>query len=273
MSALEGAGAKLVVDHVSKEFATRRGPVLALEDVCLEVREGEHVSIVGPTGCGKTTLLNLIAGFEAPTRGSIRIGGRPVAGPGPDRGVIFQQANVFPWLTVRDNVLFAARFGRREDGEPLGGGDAGALERAAEELIRQVGLAGCEQLYPYQISGGMKARAALARVLLMGSPMLLLDEPFVALDAQTRGSMHRLLMRLMKGGGGKSLVIITHDVDEAVLLADTVYVMSRRPGRIVDRVDVPFGFPREYSAISRDPAFVACRVEVLDRLEPLIGGE
>ncbi len=269
MTGAGGAVAKLAIENVSKEFEVGQGKVAALADISIEVRAGEHVSIVGPTGCGKTTLLNMIAGFDFPTRGKIRRDGKEITGPGPDRAVIFQQANIFPWLTVRDNVLFAAKWGTQEDGRPLGGKGAKEYEVAADSLIREMGLSGCEHLYPYQISGGMKARTALARLLLFSPQMLLLDEPFVALDAQTRSSMHRLLMRMMKGTDGKSVVLITHDVDEAVLLADTVYVLSRRPGRVVDRIDVPFGFPRDYAVISRDPKFLACRYKVLDRVEPM----
>lgn len=258
---------RLSVHNVSKSFDSRRNSILALDEVNIEIGCGEHVSIVGPTGCGKTTLLNLVAGFDLPTNGEIRFDGEKVGGPSSARGVIFQQANIFPWLNIRDNVLFAARFGRKDDGSSIWYPE---IESRSNELIREVGLEGSESLFPYQISGGMKARTALARVLLLDSQLLLLDEPFVALDAQTRGSMHRLLMRLMKDSEGRSLMIITHDVDEAVMLADTVYVMSRRPGHVVGKIDIPFPFPRDYSSMARDPLFIQCRNEVLDFLEPLI---
>lgn len=262
-----GAAVRLSVDKVTKKFERRQNHVVALKEVSLDIRAGEHLSIVGPTGCGKTTLLNIVAGFDYPTTGEVRIDGRRVDGPSSSCGVIFQQANVFPWLTVMDNILFAARFGKTADGVPLWHPN---IESEAKDLIREVGLEGSEKMFPYEISGGMKARAALARVLLVQPSLMLLDEPFVALDAQTRGSMHRLLVRLMKGEAGRSMMLITHDVDEAVMLADRVYVMSRAPGSVVGKIEVPFGFPRDYSAIARDTLFLKCRNEVLDLLEPLI---
>jgi NitT/TauT family transport system ATP-binding protein len=252
------------VRSVTKEFVARRARHVALEDVSLEVDRQEVVGIVGPTGCGKTTLLNMLAGFLFPTRGQICVGGGAVTGPGPDRGFIFQQANVFPWLTVRANVMFAAQFGRDLVAPGLG---HGSLLEAVDYYLTAVGLKDAANLYPYQISGGMKSRAALARVLLTNPSVLLMDEPFAALDAQTRAQMHRLLLRLFSFDTMRTVVLITHDVEEALILCDRIYVLSSGPGRIVAEYRVDLGRPREYSEIARRPDFVDLKFEILGRLE------
>ncbi|GAC1422468.1 MAG: ABC transporter ATP-binding protein [Candidatus Velthaea sp.] len=261
------APAKISVRDVSKSFAVHGGTRVALDAVSFDVPANHIVGIVGSTGCGKTTLLNLIAGFDEPSSGRILVDGRVVTAAGPDRGFIFQHANVFPWLSVRDNVLFAARYGRGLDRNWK---DARELEQKAEYYLRQVGLENAAKLFPYQISGGMKSRTAIARVLLANTSILLMDEPFAALDAQTRASMHRLLLQVFRGADERTVVLITHDVDEAILLSDTIYVMSGGPGRIVAKVDVPFERPREYAAVMRDPAFTNLKFTVLEQLQPFI---
>lgn len=263
------------VENVSKKFVEKRSRKRLIEnqvlkDINLTLQSGQRISIVGPTGCGKTTLLNLIAGFDTPTSGTITFMGEEIKGPSPQRGVIFQQANVFPWLTVRRNIEFALKYGRSEDGSSLFSGTEDQLHALANALIDSVGLQGAVDQYPYQISGGMKARTALARVLMMGAKVLLLDEPFVALDAQTRTAMHKLLISVLGADKNRAMVVITHDVDEAVLLAERVYIMSRNPGHITDSIEIPFPFPRDYMAIERDALFLKLRYSVLEELEKAV---
>ncbi|MDE3100794.1 MAG: ABC transporter ATP-binding protein [Chloroflexota bacterium] len=232
-----------------------------------EVRDREVVGIIGPTGCGKTTLLGLIAGFDSPTTGELEMSGKPITGPGPDRGFIFQQANVFPWLTLRENVLFAAKSGRHLNttwSSPAG------LEALADRYLESVGLTNAAKLYPYEASGGMRSRAALARVLLANPDVLLMDEPFAALDAQTRSLMHQLLLRLFRVETERTVVLITHDVEEALILCDRIYVMSSSPGTMIANVEVPFGHPREYQQTARRPEFVEMKFDIQSRLEPFL---
>lgn len=258
---------KVSIQNVSKTFAVRGGIRPALDGVSFDVPVNNVVGIVGSTGCGKTTLLNMIGGFDEPTSGRIEVDGKPVSGAGPDRGFIFQHANVFPWLTVRENVLFAAKYGRGLNANWNGPKD---LEAKADQYLRQVGLHNAGNLYPYQISGGMRSRTAIARVLLANTDILLMDEPFAALDAQTRASMHRLLLEVFRGSGERTVIFITHDVDEAILLSDTIYVMSSGPGRIIARFDVPFVRPRDYAVVMKDPVFTNLKFEVLEQLQPFI---
>jgi NitT/TauT family transport system ATP-binding protein len=208
-------------------------PVKALDDVNLQVREGEFVALLGPSGCGKSTLLNLIAGFEFASRGELMVGGNPVKQPGPDRGVVFQEAALFPWLNVWNNVTF---------GPKLQGRPAAEYEPRAREMLKITGLADFVHHLPVQLSGGMRRRVGIA-VLTMGSKVLLMDEPFGALDAQTRLEMQELLLSVWQQLR-TTVVFVTQDIDEAILLADTIYVMSARPGRLQSRIDVPLSRPR-----------------------------
>ncbi|MDO8719017.1 MAG: ABC transporter ATP-binding protein [Polaromonas sp.] len=209
-------------------------PVLALDKVDLVIEPGEFVALLGPSGCGKSTLLNLVAGFEKTSSGSLTVHGKPVEKPGPDRGVVFQEAALFPWLTVWENVIF----GPKTQGVP-----SRDYEARANEMLRIVGLADFKQHLPVQLSGGMRQRVGIARILTMGSQVLLMDEPFGALDAQTRLSMQELLLSVWQQLK-PTIVFVTHDIDEALFLADTVYVMSARPGRIQARITVPLARPR-----------------------------
>ena len=222
---------QIVIEGVKHTYRPPRGrPVLALEDVSLDVREREFVALLGPSGCGKSTLLYLIGGFLPIEIGAIRVEGKPVAGPGPDRGIVFQNFALFPWKSVRDNILY----GLERQGMPRG-----EREQRAQAFIDLVGLKGFEDSYPSQLSGGMKQRTALARTLAFDPEILLMDEPFGALDAQTRSLMQAELLRIWQRTP-KTVIFVTHDVQEAVYLADRVAVMSARPGRIKAIVETRF---------------------------------
>jgi NitT/TauT family transport system ATP-binding protein len=223
--------AQIVVEGVSHHYRPAIGrSVLALEDVSLEVREREFLALLGPSGCGKSTLLYLVGGFLPTETGKILVDGKPVAGPGPDRGIVFQNFALFPWKTVRKNVLYGLeRQGlQREE-----------REKRAQAFIDLVGLTGFEESYPSQLSGGMKQRTAIARTLAFDPRMLLMDEPFGALDAQTRSLMQSELLAIWEKTR-KTVIFVTHDVQEAVYLAERVAVMSARPGRIKTIVDTRF---------------------------------
>ncbi|HUC64551.1 MAG TPA: ABC transporter ATP-binding protein [Stellaceae bacterium] len=221
--------------EVSHTYRPPRGrPVLALENVSLDVREREFLALLGPSGCGKSTLLYLLGGFLPVEAGTITVGGRPVSGPGPDRGIVFQNFALFPWKTVRQNILYGLEKQRLP---------RAAREKRAQDLIELVHLRGFENSYPAQLSGGMKQRVAIARTLAIDPAILLMDEPFGALDAQTRALMHEELLAIIRRTP-KTVVFVTHDVREAVYLADRVAVMSARPGRIKEIVDTSFGGER-----------------------------
>jgi NitT/TauT family transport system ATP-binding protein len=230
-------------------------PVLALDKVDLLIEPGEFVALLGPSGCGKSTLLNLIAGFEKTSSGSLLVGGKPVDKPGPDRGVVFQEAALFPWLTVWENVIF---------GPKTQGLAPAVYEERANEMLRIVGLADFKQHLPVQLSGGMRQRVGIARILTMGSQVLLMDEPFGALDAQTRLSMQELLLSVWQQLK-PTIVFVTHDIDEALFLADTVYVMSARPGRIQARLTVPLPRPRTIEDTTGE-TFNAMKREILKQI-------
>ena len=204
--------------------------VLALEDVSLDVRDGEFLALLGPSGCGKSTLLYLLGGFIPVEGGTITVGGKPVDGPNPDRGIVFQHFALFPWKTVRENILY----GLEKQGMPKA-----EREKRAQEFVELVHLKGFEDSYPSQLSGGMRQRVAIARTLAVEPEILLMDEPFGALDAQTRALMHEELLAIMRRAP-KTVVFVTHDVREAVYLADRVAVMSARPGRVKEIVDTKF---------------------------------
>ncbi len=225
------ASAQIIVDRVNHLYRPPRGrEVLALDQVSLEVANREFVALLGPSGCGKSTLLYLIGGFLPVETGSILVDGKPVAGPGPDRGIVFQHFALFPWKTVRGNILYGLeRQGMAKD----------EREKRAMDFIELVGLHGFEDSYPSQLSGGMKQRTAIARTLAFDPKILLMDEPFGALDAQTRGLMQIELLRIWQRTP-KTVIFVTHDVQEAVYLADRVAVMSARPGRIKTIVDTKF---------------------------------
>lgn len=239
-----GRPVKIALHHVTRRFPSAHGGQdLALQDVSLEVSPNEFVSVVGRSGCGKTTLLNIIAGLVRPTDGEVRIDGRPVDGPGPDRGMVFQHAALFPWLTALENV----EFGPRNRGVPP------ASRRAlAMELIELVRLAGFEHKYPRELSGGMKQRVAIARALATDPEILLMDEPFGALDELTRAEMQEELLRIWEARR-KTVVFVTHSIMEAIYLSDRIVVLSPHPGRVRREVAVDLPRPRHRAS----PGFMA----------------
>ncbi len=227
---------KLRADRVNKKFRVKGQEMIALADLSLEVRAGELVTIVGTSGCGKSTFLRLVAGLAEPTGGLIEVDGQPVRGPGPDRGMVFQSYTLFPWLNALDNVKFGLKkqhLGQKEK------------EEIARHYLNLVGLSGFARAYPAQLSGGMKQRVAIARALAYNPAILLMDEPFGALDAQTRELMQELLLKIW-AESHTTILFITHDVDEAIFLADRVYVMTARPGRIKRELTVALPRPRDY---------------------------
>jgi NitT/TauT family transport system ATP-binding protein len=237
---------------VHKEFVKGERRVLALQDIDLTVAQHEFVAILGPSGCGKSTLLNMVAGFDRPTRGSVKVEGEEIVDPSPRRCVVFQEPALFPWLTVMDNVVFGPKNRRQPAAE---------YRPRAAQIIEQVGLRGFEASYPAELSGGMRQRVGIARVLIMEPRVLLMDEPFGSLDAQTRSLMQELLLALWQRHQ-QTVLFITHDIEEALLLADRVCVMTARPGRIKKSIPVPMPRPRSIE-LTLSPEFNALRREVL----------
>jgi NitT/TauT family transport system ATP-binding protein len=209
--------------------------------------------LLGPSGCGKSTLLTLIAGFEAPTSGQLLLDGKGVGAPGPDRGVVFQEAALFPWLTVWENVVF----GPKVQGLPRS-----EYEDRANRMLEIVGLRDFRNHLPVQLSGGMRQRVGIARILTLGSRVLLMDEPFGALDAQTRLTMQELLLSVWQALQ-PTIIFVTHDIDEAIFLSSTIYVMSARPGRIQERIDVPLARPRTVADTASE-TFSALKLRILN---------
>jgi NitT/TauT family transport system ATP-binding protein len=243
----------LEIEDVSLRFTPRKGnPVQALDHISLGVADNEFSVIVGPSGCGKSSLLRLVAGLIEPTTGEIRVAGRPVTKPGKDRGMVFQSYTLFPWLTVQRNVEF---------GPKIAG--LAAKERAtiARRFLSEVGLEGFENNYPKQLSGGMMQRVALARALANDPEILLMDEPFGALDSQTRSLMQELLLRIWEHSK-KTVLFITHDIEEAILLGDHVYVMTARPGAIKEKIDIDLPRPRPLDATT-SPPFIALKRRIM----------
>ena len=241
----------IAFSNVSKVY---HGPkdVRALDDVSLTVGEGEFVALLGPSGCGKSTLLNLLAGFESVSEGTLLFDGQPVDRPGPDRGVVFQEAALFPWLNVWENVVFGPRV------QGLARSD---YEEPARKLLKQVGLSSFSDALPVQLSGGMRQRVGIARVLTMIPRALLRDEPFGALDAQTRLSMQQLLLDVWQSLG-TTVLFVTHDIDEAILLSDRICVMSARPGRIVRTIPIDLPRPRSIASLV-SPEFTAYKARIM----------
>ncbi|MBB5160028.1 ABC transporter ATP-binding protein [Saccharopolyspora phatthalungensis] len=242
---------KISVQHVSKTFTLNREQVRSLHDVSLDIADNEFVTVVGPSGCGKTTLLNILAGLDEPTAGRALVDGTEISGPSPERGVIFQQYALFPWLTVRRNV----EFGLKIAGVPR----AERRERA-EYFINLVGLSQFAEALPKVLSGGMRQRCAIARAYAVNPAILLMDEPFGALDALTRVTLQEQLLDAWNKEQ-RTVLFITHDVDEAVFLANRVIVMAARPGRVFDVVDVELPYPRT-EQVRLSPEFAALRNRV-----------
>ena len=252
---------KLSIEHLSKRYWFEREDreVLAVSDVSLEVEDGEFLAIVGPSGCGKTTLLNIVAGLLPYEDGIVSIDGKRVSGPGVDRAVVFQHSILLPWRTIAGNVRYGMEMQRRFD-------EATMLERT-DHFVKLVGLNGFEKHFPNELSGGMQQRVNLARALAADPKVLLMDEPFAALDAQTREFMQSELLKIWSQAR-KTVLFITHQINEAVYLADRVAVMSARPGRLKGVFKIPFGRPRTLS-LKRDPQFL----EIEDSIWQLIEEE
>ena len=244
---------RLSFDDVGVDFPTAAGPMTVVDGVDLEIRQGEFVSIIGPSGCGKTTLLNIVGGFVKPTRGQVLLDHEPVKGPGPDRGVIFQEYGVFPWLTVRGNIEFG--LGLRANSR-----HAGHRTEIVERYLALMGLKDFADHHPKHLSGGMRQRLALARAYAVQPEFLLMDEPFGALDAQTRTAMQDLLLHVL-ASEGKTVLLVTHSVDEAIYLSSRIVVVTARPARVRTIIDVPFGYPRD-EAVHEDPRFALLRAHI-----------
>jgi NitT/TauT family transport system ATP-binding protein len=252
-SASKPALAIIEIDHVSHVFRTSSGKDhLALSDISLAIEDGAFVSILGPSGCGKSTLLYIVGGFVQPTRGAAKMKGKTIVGPGPDRGPVFQEFALFPWKSVLGNVMY----GPRQQG--MRPAEAEAQSRA---LLEMVGLKGFERFYPKELSGGMKQRVALARTLAYRPEVLLMDEPFGALDAHTRTRLQNDLLNIWERDR-KTVLFVTHSVDEAVFLSDKVVMMTRSPGRIRQVVDIDLPRPRRRTELLLDPRYQKYVVEI-----------
>jgi ABC-type nitrate/sulfonate/bicarbonate transport system ATPase subunit len=248
---------KLQVAAVTRTFPARgkNAPTRALEPIDLSIADNDFITILGPSGCGKSTLLRIIAGLDQATSGQVLLDGALVAAPGPDRGMVFQSYTLFPWLTVADNIAF----GLARKGVPTS-----QQRRIVDGYIERVGLKGFENHWPKQLSGGMQQRTAIARALANEPKMLLLDEPFGALDNQTRALMQEMLLGIWERER-KTVLFVTHDIEEAIFLGTRVIVMSARPGRIKADIPVPLPHPRSYT-LKTTPAFIALKARLVDEI-------
>ncbi|MBS0338461.1 MAG: ABC transporter ATP-binding protein [Proteobacteria bacterium] len=250
----------LRVESVGMKFETKKGDFVALTGIDLTIRKGEFVSLIGHSGCGKSTLLNLVAGLLRPTEGAMLLAEREIAGPGPDRGVVFQNHSLLPWLTCFENIHLAVE-------RVFGAGESKAqLNERVSRALDLVHLTPAAQKYPHEISGGMKQRVGIARALSMEPKMLLLDEPFGALDALTRAHLQDELVKIV-AAAGSTVLMVTHDVDEAVLLSDRVVMMTNGPAATIGEVlEVGLPRPRNRLALANDARYMACRRSVLEFL-------
>jgi NitT/TauT family transport system ATP-binding protein len=247
----------LELEHLTREFPGEHGPVTALKDLNFQVHRREFICVIGPSGCGKSTLIRLLAGLDRPSSGRILLDGAPVTAPGPERGMVFQGYTLFPWSTLVQNVMF---------GLEMKGMDKGNAEREARQWLSLVGLDKFADHYPAQISGGMKQRVAIARALAAQPRILLMDEPFGALDAQTRAHMQTHLLEIWRNVD-VTVLFITHDLDEAIFLADRILVLKAHPGEIAEVIEVPVPRPR-YPAQLTSPEFLAVRRRVDELIHP-----
>ncbi len=246
---------KLVAQGISHVFETGKGDLLVLDRLYLEVKEGEFATIVGTSGCGKSTFLHIVAGLTNPSAGDVFIDGQKIQGPGRDRGMVFQSYTLFPWMSVQKNVEFALKK------SPVG---AREKQELAAYYIDMVGLRGFEDSFPGQLSGGMKQRVAIARALVYHPSVLLMDEPFGALDAQTRGLMQELLLDVWEKNKC-TVLFVTHDVDEAIFMSDHVYIMTTRPGAVKRELEIPLPRPRSYEVVMT-PEFTTLKREIVDAI-------
>ena len=253
------ADVKIQIKKLWKVFGSSKsssGDTAVLEDINFEIREGEILCLLGPSGCGKTTVLNIIAGFLKPTRGEVLVNGVRVDKPGPDRGVIFQEHGLFPWRTALQNVLFGP--------DMMGRGREESLS-LADQYIDLIGLRGFQHHYPHELSGGMQQRVSIARILINRPEILLMDEPFGKLDAQTRATMQILLLDVW-GKVHPTILFITHDIDEAIFLGDRIIVMSCHPGRIVKEIEVALSRPRDFDVMTA-PEYMEIKRTILNLLK------
>jgi NitT/TauT family transport system ATP-binding protein len=251
------APVRISFEHVSVEFQTQSSTLHVVDDVSYDIRDREFVAIIGPSGCGKTTMLNIVAGFVQPSTGRVVLDGKPVSGPGPDRGVIFQEYGVFPWLTVKENIAFGLKMRANRVREK-------EREAICQRYMQLMGLTDFADAWPKTLSGGMRQRLALARAYAVRPQFLLMDEPFGALDAQTRSAMQNLLLDVLQAEG-ETVMLITHSVEEALYLSSRIIVMTARPTRIREIVDVPFGYPRS-EALHESSEFGALRSHIRDHV-------
>ncbi len=229
------APVKVSIKNLVKKFNTRNGEIIALNGVSLDIRENEFISVVGPSGCGKSTILNIVSGLLEPTSGGVTCNGEPIVGTGPERGVVFQQYALFPWLTVRKNIEFGLKLQKKSKEE---------IKTITNKYLKAVDLEDFADAYPKELSGGMKQRVAIARAYAVNPEILLMDEPFGALDAQTRTQLQTELLHTWENEK-KTCMFITHDIDEAIILGQRVVIMSARPGRIKEIVEIDIPHPRD----------------------------
>jgi len=247
----------LEIDALEKRFESAKGEITALRDISFDVHRREFICVIGPSGCGKSTLIRIVAGLETPSGGEMRLDGKPITKPGADRGMVFQSYPLFPWLTVKKNVMFGPRLKDNGSHKP---------EVEAQQWIEMVGLKGFEDHYPNQLSGGMKQRVAIARALANRPRILLMDEPFGALDAQTRATMQDYLLQIWRNVE-LTVLFITHDLDEAIYLADRIVVLGRNPGHIKEIIEVPVPRPRRLEQ-TLDPTFLATKARLEELIHP-----
>ncbi|MFS0866389.1 ABC transporter ATP-binding protein [Microbacterium sp. 179-B 1A2 NHS] len=248
----------LKIDHLSQSYfdSYAKSTVTAVGDVEFEIPEGQFVSLIGPSGCGKTTVLNIVAGFIQPTGGRVLVDGAPVTGPGQDRGVVFQDFALFPWMTVEANI----GFGLKMRGVPKG-----QRRESAREMARLVGLAGFEQKFPHELSGGMRQRAGVARVLATEPSIMLMDEPFASIDAQTRRVLQQEVLRIWSTQK-PTVLFVTHDVEEAVFMSDRVIVLGNRPSEVQADITIDLPRPRAWKDVQSHPEFIRLRSRLLGML-------
>lgn len=249
---------KIKLKDVSLNYKDKNAEFMAISDINISIREGEFVSIIGPSGCGKSTLLSLFAGLNFPTGGTILLDGQKITGTGTDRGVVFQNYSLFPWMSAKKNLIFGIKQVNKDAGKK-------EIESIADKYISLVGLNDFKSKYPSQLSGGMQQRVAIARALAMNPGILLMDEPFGAVDAKNRVILQELLLELWeKGETKKTVVFVTHDIDEAILLSDKIIVMSASPGTVKTEVEVPFPRPRNRYELMKDKEYANLRNRLVD---------
>lgn len=250
---------KIEIRSLTVDYTEKNKIFTALQDVSFSVKSGEFVSVIGSSGCGKSTLLSVLEGINTPTKGEILIDGKPIAGTGADRGVVFQHYSLFPWMTARKNVAFGIKQAKK---------DLPKSERLqiADEFLEKVGLSDFKNKYPAQLSGGMQQRVAIARALAMDTDILLMDEPFGAIDAKNRTILQELLLELWEGDGTqekKTVIFVTHDIDESILLSDRIVMLSASPGRVYREIPVPFERPRNRAELVQTKEYGAFRNELI----------